>query len=376
MDYQNNLNSKREAVHPIVIWIIASILFHLLLALGIITLKVSTLPLTTQKKQTQDHAILMMDEPKKQQTQALPQQQPPAQKKEVTKKEKQEKPKEEPKLKWSDYTLVPGRQGINQQNLDDPQNLKNMPKPEDQKLNKKERTLKELDSRSKPGMTNNKIKENESQTTDIQENTRTSESKNIQQEKNKSNVIPDSEQESKSFKTQPLTQFSDQEQKKSSIKEKLKKEFKTPISEQDPYEFVPQPSRVISFQDLNLGFDNRYATIGNNANLIQQGITMAAPDEVSLKHLTYYNQCAGMMKTAFATHPQTHLRQNATGKRFRFDLVVDRQGNQLELRVIQGSGDIILDRIIQESIASVRIFPKVPSFIPDSPFVMRWTFLH
>ncbi len=139
---------------------------------------------------------------------------------------------------------------------------------------------------------------------------------------------------------------------------------------------MPQPSRVISFQDLNLGFDNRYATIGNNANLIQQGITIAAPDEVSLKHLTYYNQCAGMMKTAFATHPQTHLRQNATGKRYRFDLVVDRQGNQLEIRVIQGSGDMILDRIIQESIASIRMFPKVPSFIPDSPFVMRWTFLH
>lgn len=147
-------------------------------------------------------------------------------------------------------------------------------------------------------------------------------------------------------------------------------------SEQNPYEFVPQPSRIISFQDLNLGFDNNYATIGNNANLIQQGITSAAPDDVSLKHLTYYNQCAGMMKTAFATHPQTRLRQNATGKRFRFDLVVDRQGNQLQLNVIQGSGDMILDRIIQESIASIKMFPKVPSFITDSPFTMRWTFLH
>lgn len=342
MDYQKKINTQREVIHPIVIWIIASILFHLLLALGIITLKISSLQLAPPKKnQTNDRAILMMDEPKKQPVQTQPQQQAPApaQKKEI---KKEEKPKEKEQPKWSDYTLVPGRQGINQQNLQDPQNLQNMPKPEEQKLEKKEKSK-------------------------IQEPVQEQIPQQIEKPKNDLSAT-------KSAKA--LNQFLDQDKKKSSIKEILKKEFKTPISEQDPYEFVPQPSRIISFQDLNLGFDNRYATIGNNANLIQQGITIAAPDEVSLKHLTYYNQCAGMMKTAFATHPQTRLRQNATGKRFRFDLVVDRQGNQLELRVIQGSGDMILDRIIQESIASIRIFPKVPSFIPDSPFVMRWTFLH
>ena len=362
MDYQKKINSKHEVIHPIVIWIIASILFHLLLALGIITMKMSSLSLVSPKKETQDHAILMMDEPKKQQTSP----QPPAPSTPPQKKEtkKEEKAEEKHTPKPSDYTLIPGRQGINKQNLDDPQNLRNMPKPEEQKLEKKA-----------------KIEKQEKKTEEI-----APKEKIEQKEQVKSDPKPIELQDSKSLLAQPtsktttpikpLTEFIDQEQKKSSIKEKLKKEFRTPIEQQDPYEFVPQPSRVVSFQDLNLGFDNRYATIGNNANLIQQGITIAAPDEVSLKHLTYYNQCAGMMKTAFATHPQTHLRQNATGKRFRFDLVVDRQGNQLELRVIQGSGDMILDRIISESIASVKMFPKVPSFIPDSPFIMRWTFLH
>ena len=170
----------------------------------------------------------------------------------------------------------------------------------------------------------------------------------------------------------PLTQFTDHEQKKSSIKEKLKKEFKTPIEQQDPYEFVPEPSRIISFQDLNLGFDNHYATIGNNANLIQPGITSAVPDAASLKHLTYYNQCAEMMKNEIRTHPQIRLCQNVAGKNLVCAVTVDRQGRQLEFRMLQGSGNVILDRVIQESIMAVKMFPPVPSFIPDSPFVMRW----
>lgn len=65
MNYKAKTKSNHEIVHPIVIWIIASIIFHLLLALGIITLKMSSIPLTSPKNITaQDRAILMMDEPK------------------------------------------------------------------------------------------------------------------------------------------------------------------------------------------------------------------------------------------------------------------------------------------------------------------------
>ncbi|MBP6892528.1 hypothetical protein KBB68_03010 [Candidatus Babeliales bacterium] len=381
MDYQKKINSQHEIVHPIIIWIIASILFHLLLALGIITLKISSLPPVSLKKETQDRAILMMDEPKKQKTQTQP---PPVQPTAPQKKEKKSKEKEEPKLKWSDYTLIPGRQGINKQNIDDPKNLSNLPKPEDQKLEQKVNKLKDLDSRSKPGMTNTeKIKNEQSKTVNskkkskekhLNETTQQSESKNITPDKNESVSTSAFEQESKSLKqkSQPITQFTDQDRKKASIKEKLKKEFHTPIAEQDPYEFVPEPSRIVSFQDLNLGFDNHYATVGNNANLIQQGITSAVPDGASLKHLTYYNQCAEMMKNEIRTHPQIRLCQNVFGKNLVCAVTVDRQGHQLEFRMLQGSGNIILDRVIQESIMAVKMFPKVPTFIPDSPFVMRW----
>ena len=352
MDYQNNFDSKREAVHPIIIWIIASILFHLLLALGIITLKISSLPLTSPKKKTKDTAILMMDEPKKQ---TLPtpqnQQSTPSQSQKV-KKQEAEKPKEEPKLKWSDYTLIPGRQGINQQNIKDPSNLKNLPKPEEQKI-KTEKKAKNLDAHVKP------------ETIHVQKTEKEFTEQNDLKSLN-------SEPKPQKITEKPLTQFTDHEQKKSSIKEKLKKEFKTPIEQQDPYEFVPEPSRIISFQDLNLGFDNHYATIGNNANLIQPGITSAVPDAASLKHLTYYNQCAEMMKNEIRTHPQIRLCQNVAGKNLVCAVTVDRQGRQLEFRMLQGSGNVILDRVIQESIMAVKMFPPVPSFIPDSPFVMRW----
>lgn len=357
MDYQKKMNSQREVVHPIVIWIIASILFHLLLALGIITLKISSLPLVTPKKETQDRAILMMDEPKKQKAQAQPAQSPaqpaPQQKKEA---KKQEKEKEDPKLKWSDYTLIPGRQGINEQKFDDPKQLVNLPKPEEQKLAKKDQE---------------KIKKQESTEEKIEQKKEAlPESKPSELQDPKSSFSQPMPK--KTTQPKPLTEFVDQEKKKSSIKEKLKKEFRTPIEEQDPYEFVPQPSKVISFQDLNLGFDNHYLTIGNNANLINQGITSAVPDAASLKHLTYYNQCAEMMKNEIRTHPQIRLCQNISGKNLVCAVTVDRQGRQLEFRMLQGSGNIILDRVIQESIMAVKMFPKVPSFIPDSPFVMRW----
>lgn len=359
MDYQKKINSQREIVHPIIIWIIASILFHLLLALGIITLKISSLPPVSLKKETQDRAILMMDEPKKQKIQTQPQSpavQATAPQKKETKKEEKPKEKEEPKLKWSDYTLIPGRQGINKQNIDDPKQLLNMPKPEEQKtkIDKKDKKTEKITPEEKI------------------------EQKELIESKQKHSDLTDSQSLIAQPKPQkiiekPITQFIDQDQKKRSIKEKLKKEFKrTPIEEQDPYEFVPEPSRLVSFQNLNLGFDNNYATIGNNANLIQQGITSAVPDAGSLKHLTYYNQCAEMMKSEIRTHPQIRLCQNISGKHLVCAVTVDRQGRQLEFRMLQGSGNIILDRVIQESIMAVKMFPKVPTFIPDSPFVMRW----
>jgi hypothetical protein len=337
----DNEHREPEIIHPIVIWVIASILFHLLLMLGVITLKFNALPLSNKlKDKSKDRAILMMDEPKKQiqakQTVTNP----------TVKKE--EPPKPLPKTRHTDYTMVPGRQGIDLQNLIDAKNLKNLPKPQEQTVEKK--AVQPIPEQKEEQIEKKEIKKEE-----------TAKSENF----------------IKPIENLPSAVKIMHEHNMQPQQEKLeKKSAQAPTPKQDPYKFVPQEKSPISFKNLDLGFDLSYKTIGNNRNLIQQGITIAAPDEVSLKHLTYYNQCAEMMKNAFATHPQVRHRPYATGKRFRFDLTVDRQGHQLKLTVLVGSGDDLLDKIIKESVESVHMFPKVPSFIDDIPFVMHWTFLH
>ena len=359
MIYGKKINPKRDRMHPILIWIIASILLHLLIMLGLKSIKMHQLKEKNKLiNHISDHAILMMDQPKKQL--ASPEINP------IAKKQPNPKKTEKPKHNLHDFTLIPGRAGIDKQNLDDPANLKNLPTPQNQHLKKQlETTTPKTDPIKKEFQ--------ESQNLEKKEPEEALELKTIQKtiESIENTTSP----------AQPSVSILDEKheskvQQKSTPNNKNSKNIRIAPKEQNPYEYTPNPSREISFKNLNLGFDINAPTIGNNAHMIQQGITFAAPDEVSLKHLTYYHQCAGMMKTAFATHPQVRLRQYATGKKFRFDVTVDRKGNQINFVTIHGSGDMILDRIIQESIQSVSMFPSVPSFITDDPFVMKWTFLH
>ena len=355
MMYGKKIKAKRDGMHPILIWIIASILLHLLIMLGLKSIKMHQ---AKEKKRLlnnkSDHAILMMDQPKKQ---PIQQQTTPT----INKQPIVKKP-EKSKHNLHDFTLIPGRAGIDQQKLDDPANLKNLPTPENQHLKKE-------------------LKHNKTNTDSIKKQFQEPENLDKKETEESLEETVAEKTENRPPILSSCVSIIDQEnqtkiQEKSKTNNKNHKKLRIDPIEQNPYEYTPNPSREISFKNLNLGFDINASTIGNNAHMIQQGITFAAPDEVSLKHLTYYHQCAGMMKTAFATHPQVRLRQYATGKKFRFDITVDRKGNQINFVTIQGSGDMILDKIIQESIQSVTMFPNVPNFITDDPFVMKWTFLH
>lgn len=308
------------------------------------------------RKAQEERAVLMMDEPKRPLPQPVMNQQAPQQPQ--PKAEPKQKKEEKPKMHWSDYTLMPGRKGIDQQKIDDPANLQNLPTPKNQSL--------------EPKATQEQNKQTE------KKDTAKSKQPSIEQAEVKA-----TEKLIQKEKIEKPTMFQDQGAPSAVSKQKASEEQpfipakqRTPIEDQNPYDYVPSPKRTISFKDINLGFDHAQQTIGNNANLIQQGKSFETPDAVSLKHLTYYNQCAGMMRTAFATHPQARLRPYPTNKRFLFTVTVDRQGNQIGFRVVTGSGDQMLDKIISESVQSVTLFPQVPNFIEDNPFVMRWTFLH
>ncbi len=346
MNRKEEIN-QHDAIHPIILWILASILFHFLLTVGLITLKFKKIAIPDSiNKQNNETYILMDDSKQQMMPKPIPSQQP-------TPKQpsQQSQPIPEPKQQrhWSDYTLVPGRKGVDEQKIDDPTDLQNLPTPQNQgqktkssttaKTNTSKSTDQKLDVSDQPPSEPKSTMHHQIENKTINE----SSSKTLNTKENQSSAQPKN---------------------------------RIPIQNQNPYDFVPKSSRSISFKDLGLGFDNQYQTIGNNANLIQAGKTFETPDPMALKHLTYYNQCAEMMKTEIAIHHQARLCPYRSGSRFTFKITVDRNGRLLNFRAIQSSGSQILDKVLSESVQSVKLFPPVPKFIIEDPFIMTWTFLH
>lgn len=328
---------KKDFIEPIIVWIIASILFHVLLMLGIITLRINSINLPElNKNQAQDHAILMMDEPK--QAPKIPTQQAtqPIQPKAQPEEPKQAQPKTNP----LDFKLIPGRKGIDNQDLQDFTNLDSLPTPENQTKS----TPKKVEPTNMPKHEPKKLEDETNQL----------DSTTIDQEK----------------KTTPATQFIDQ----NGTPTAQPKKKSTPLTEQNPYEFVPKSTSTISFKDLKLGFNENSPTVGNTPHLLTQGSSLSSPDATALKHITYYSQCATMIQNAFATNPLHRLVAYQRGKRFSFRLQVNREGKNLHVQPVYSSGDPMFDRIVQESVQSIVLFPKVPKFIQDDPFTMNWTF--
>ena len=83
-----------------------------------------------------------------------------------------------------------------------------------------------------------------------------------------------------------------------------------------------------------------------------------------------------MMVRSVQTHHSRRLVPARGQYHMFFKLTVDKSGRQLEFIKIQGTGNELLDRMIQESIESVSLFPTVPTFIKDDPFTMRWHYQH
>jgi len=124
---ERNEEHKKETTHPILIWIIASILFHMLLTLISIVLHIDDYRTTTTSKKIDDR-FLMSQQEKSSATMMLDQiKKPILQNKKIEKSsplpekpiekpaEKQVKP-EEPALI---HTLIPGRKGLDLQNITD-----------------------------------------------------------------------------------------------------------------------------------------------------------------------------------------------------------------------------------------------------------------
>lgn len=132
--------------------------------------------------------------------------------------------------------------------------------------------------------------------------------------------------------------------------------------------------KKISLQDLQLGF-NQFLNEGNNDILLQHGTTNQPPDAKALKLITYNQQVAQTMKSAIVTHHQYKQLSNILGKKIWLTITLDRSGKMLNLQIIQGSGDQLLDKITLESLRDIHLYPPVPKHIPNDPFTMKWTLL-
>lgn len=356
-----------ESLHPILVWIIASILFHMLLLLGIITLKMNHIELPQPERiNQQDRAILMMDEPKQK---IMP---TPQQVQQPIKKESEPKPQpqaQQPKEQPLNYRITPGKKGLDAQQIKKMTDLENLPKPQDQ-ITDEQKSQNQAEQQAKQEEPIEKLP----QAPEIIEK-----KEELPQETQLQELEEPDEKATQTRHSSSTTKMIDQEMRQSISKKPMEQETpsRSISQKQNPQDFVPKKqTSSISFKDLNLGFNEQIQTVGNSSSLIMNGTNFQVPTGTNLKHITYLNQCADMMVQAVRTHHSRRLVPATGHNHMYFKLSVDKSGRQLEFVKIKGTGNDLLDRIIEESIQSITLFPKVPSFINEEPFTMRWHYQH
>ncbi len=386
-------HKKETGLHPIIVWIIASILLHILFVVVSIVLKIDQhrkeidlkktdikkdMRLSTQDKQ---QAIMMLDQPKKPQPpqaaptpKQAPKQIPPAQK--------------TPPLV---HTLIPGRQGIDKQNLIDDDGGAQTPELIKHKSPENEQAQPPISKKTSPPIPQDvdqlKTEQPKTEIVSTQSIEKKDSPKDSHHDTSSTTTFHSKGQEEASTKTittkktirNEIKQTIENSPPISKPKALLKQSSSTNDDEEStPYPFSPKPKTTsrMSLKDLQIGFDNYRKNIGNSQYLIQQGNTSAAADGQSLKMITYNNQFAKTMIGSIQTHPQYQAIQYNRGKQIVVYITIDRQGTLLDLKVIAGSGDTLIDKIMVESIQSAGLYPAVPSFVLDDPFSQRWTILH
>lgn len=358
--------NKKENSDQILIWIIASILFHILLGLILMVFNIHhslNLPKpTTLPKQDYDHAILMMDQPQQHQQPPITEQ---TAKQQEPKEEKTKKPESTSQNDPSrNFILIPGKQGLDAQQLSE-KDLKSLPKPEEQSMP------------NMPPLPEKPDIKNQTETPLAKQSetpkTLTQNIKKIPEpiKKEPTHFVDDDPRASMTKKTEEKKVENQNDNSNSSIQET--NEF---IGQPKPQQFVPQRKHNVSFKDLNLGFNEQYQTVGNTKYLMQNGLSFDVPDAESMKWITLKNQFAETMISAFRSHPQFYLRKPTGKQMVKFITTTNRQGQLIDLKLYEGSKDIILDQIVLESLRSIPLYPQIPTFIKDDIFTQLWVYSH
>ncbi len=133
--------------------------------------------------------------------------------------------------------------------------------------------------------------------------------------------------------------------------------------------------KKVTLQDLQLGFA-QYMQEGNNDILLQRGNTNQPPDAQALRLITYQQQLAHTMREAIVAHHQYHLAESIRGARPTYSITIDRSGKLVSFTWIKGSGSDILDKVMNEALQGIRLYPAVPQYVLGDTFSHSWTFMH
>lgn len=359
---------KQEHESQFSVWLIASILFHLLILLIIFLWYVEqTIQRHFMKKEPQAIPLTMT----KEQLQRHQQQEA-------------EKKKNTPVL-WKDlkkpdkdlvYTLMPGRKAVTE-----PEQEQEKPsQPE-----KKSEALPKVEPKPEP-----KVEKQ------IQEQIKQPEPKPVQPTPKKQEQVPTQqtiEQFPPTQKAVSIPTPKSKSQRFTDLKENLLQHPKQHQEQlidptEQPIEIASTPAgnkpksndptilkNKITLQDLKLGF-SKFLQEGNNDILMQQGNTNQPPDAQALRLITYKQQLAHTMRDAIVTHHRYYLVQNLHGTKTTYNLTIKRNGAFDSLTMLNSSGHPNLDTIIKEALESIKLYPAVPNHISGETFSAAWTFLH
>ncbi|HSW76638.1 MAG TPA: TonB C-terminal domain-containing protein [Candidatus Saccharimonadales bacterium] len=356
---------KKNSSRPIIVWIIASILLHIILALISMVLHIND----HHKENTfkKNDRFFVSPQEKKSATMMLDQIKPTTAKKALEKKtekpiEKQVKPDEPPLI----HTLIPGRKGLDLQNITDelskaqgqqPQKITSTKPTQEKKISSAQEAKQASAPKPVPVVKpvvekKELIKKLRKIASNMYDSSQLPQIEQTQQD------IPE-QNEQALHESKPVQEISNTTHETSS---------------HDPYEYVPK--QTMSLKDLQLGFNQFLSNVGNTECLIQQGNTKAVPDGQSLKHITYNNQFAKTMLGSIHMHPKARVISYGRNKQISFIITIDRKGNLLDLRITKESGDPLIDTVTLESLRNAGLYPAVPSFISDDPYVQQWTILY
>lgn len=385
--------NPEETSQSVLIWILASILLHLLLMLISITYKFHDINLQQRslKEKEEYTPYILMQDPK--------QQQAPAQKQAPTVQEKKEKPQETKKAEEKPAPfdpnnmplIIPGKAGIDHQDLDgkltahqniaqkksdnvDKSSGSPTQKPSAIVINEKTNSLDQSPDDSLE-------QETAAEPAQEDQSSLAQSAQDLQQQTQDTASLPQNHQ------AKQLSQLSFSPEKASFLSQartakKVKKHKRSgATNSDDSYAHVPekklqQEVKTMSFKDLGFGHASAAATIGNSSNLGINGLSPDIPTGEQLRYVTYLNKMSQMLNESYIYTLQINNLMNKramSSQEVTISMTIDRSGKLLDCHIVHPNKIPQINVFIVDVVKNVGLFNKLPNFYQGDTFRQIWT---